>query len=455
MKRFSHSGRVCLASLLAVPLCLAALVALPGCDSFDNPNAASSDQVLTTTEGLRALAIGMRREYAVEALSSVVRVSGLASREFGVVVGFTNPQDIERGGPAVLPDNGIVNGVWLNHYQVIGMAEQIIDNVGNVPDPATRSALRATAHFFKAASLGNLAMFYEAFPLTVDEAGKAPFASRTEGLQEAVRLLEEGIAALGGQDVSDGFKSRVLGSTRFNLLQSQYAYLARYHTMLGNHQQAIQAANNALANPASVSVFVYDNGNGNENPLYVQTTQLPATLRPLDNFGFDPTEFTVPAADGRKAFFLAPLDAIGETSRLPVETMLGFYDTVNEAIPVYLPGEMYLIIAEANARLNQIPAAITALNQVRTKANDPFGVNAGLAPYSGPQTQAAVLEEIYRQRRIELFVTGLALEDSRRFGRPAPPNPPSFASFARTRNFFPYPDNERANNPNTPADPAI
>jgi len=30
-----------------------------------------------------------------------------------------------------------------------------------------------------------------------------------------------------------------------------------------------------------------------------------------------------------------------------------------------------------------------------------------------------VLTEIYRNRRIELFMSGLALEDSRRFGRPA------------------------------------
>ena len=43
------------------------------------------------------------------------------------------------------------------------------------------------------------------------------------------------------------------------------------------------------------------------------------------------------------------------------------------------------------------------------------------------------------------------LLDLRRFGRPAPP-----ASFTeRNRNFYPYPQQERVNNPNTPADPAI
>ncbi|MFT4022700.1 MAG: hypothetical protein QM664_02815, partial [Flavihumibacter sp.] len=56
-----------------------------------------------------------------------------------------------------------------------------------------------------------------------------------------------------------------------------------------------------------------------------------------------------------------------------------------------------------------------------------------------------ILTEIYRQRCIELFMSGLKLEDMRRFGRPVT---------ERKRNFFPYPFSERDNNPNTPSDPA-
>ena len=42
-------------------------------------------------------------------------------------------------------------------------------------------------------------------------------------------------------------------------------------------------------------------------------------------------------------------------------------------------------------------------------------------------------------------MSGLKLEDMRRFSRPAS---------ERTRNFMPYPFRERDNNTNTPADPA-
>jgi len=57
-----------------------------------------------------------------------------------------------------------------------------------------------------------------------------------------------------------------------------------------------------------------------------------------------------------------------------------------------------------------------------------------------------LLDEIYRQRSIELFMSGLKLEDMRRFNRP---------NSERKRNLMPYPLRERDNNPNTPPDPAF
>jgi hypothetical protein len=77
-------------------------------------------------------------------------------------------------------------------------------------------------------------------------------------------------------------------------------------------------------------------------------------------------------------------------------------------------------------------------------------VGAGLPAYSGPVTRDAILFEIYRNRCIELYMSGLKLEDSRRFNRPGPGAPGA----ERSRNFYPYPQQERDGNPNTPPDPA-
>jgi hypothetical protein len=426
------------------------------CDSFENPNAASEEQVLTTVDGLIALAIGMKREYQTNSLDLVIRSSGLSAREFGVVVGFTNPQDLEAGGANVRADNGIMAGIWSSSYRVMAMAEDVIENTGDVvPEAGTRDALLAMGHLFKGIALGNLYMFWESFPADADPEGTAEFSNRTEALEAAIANLQAGLDALGGANVPASFQNDVLGTPNFDMDAVLNAYLARFHSFLGNHAEAIAAADRALTGASTVSEWTFEVGGGNDNPMYLETVQEPATYKPLDNFGIDSTEYVVPDEDGRKAFFLEPSDEIGESSRLPGEAMKGFFTANGSPIPVYLPGEMHLIKAEAHAKNANVGPAVAALNMVRTKTDDPWGVNAGLPAYDGPTDAESVLRDIYLNRRVELFLIGTSLEDSRRFERPIQSSPPDFTSYDRNRNFYPYPENERANNPNTPADPAI
>lgn len=131
--------------------------------------------------------------------------------------------------------------------------------------------------------------------------------------------------------------------------------------------------------------------------------------------------------------------------------MQGFFKSDADQIPIYLPGEITLIKAECLARQNQLTDAVAELDKILTKTTDIFGVTAKLTEYAGPLTLEAVLFEIYRQRCIELYMSGMKLEDSRRFNRPGPND----ARSERSRNFYPYPTVERVNNTNTPADPAI
>ncbi len=108
---------------------------------------------------------------------------------------------------------------------------------------------------------------------------------------------------------------------------------------------------------------------------------------------------------------------------------------------------MILIKAEAYARQNDLLNATIELNKVVTKqpAADPYSVGAGLLPVSG-LTQPQILDQIYKQRSIELYMSGLKLEDMRRFSRPVT---------ERKRNLLPYPFIERDNNTNTPSDPTF
>jgi hypothetical protein len=152
-----------------------------------------------------------------------------------------------------------------------------------------------------------------------------------------------------------------------------------------------------------------------------------------------PLALETPLSDGRIAFFYsagAPLN-LGRAS---------FFTSNSSVLPVYRAGEVTLIKAEAFARKNDLSNATTELNRILQKlpAGDSYGIGANQPAYSGANTQGAILDEIYKQRCIELYLTGMRLEDSRRFGRPAS---------ERSRDFLPYPFSERDNNPNTPADP--
>ena len=149
-------------------------------------------------------------------------------------------------------------------------------------------------------------------------------------------------------------------------------------------------------------------------------------------------------------------DTLLNQNGLPIDDLAGFFALPTASIPVYQPDELRLIIAEASLRgSGSTDRALGLINEVRTDDDDVFGVNAGLSEYSGDVSTDDLLREIYIQRRLELFLSGQSLEDSRRFGRPQPNAEARVFTDERNRNFYPYPEQERNSNPNTPMDPAI
>ncbi|MBA4053885.1 MAG: RagB/SusD family nutrient uptake outer membrane protein, partial [Marivirga sp.] len=156
-----------------------------------------------------------------------------------------------------------------------------------------------------------------------------------------------------------------------------------------------------------------------------------------------PVALQTPPTDKRIAFFINSTAGVNKARA-------SFFTSNTSTLPLYRVGEMYLIKAEALIRKSaaNLTDAVTELNKVITKvpASDPWGIGADLPPYSGGMTEQEVLDEIYKQRCIELYLSGLRFEDSRRFGRPQVER--------GNRNFMPYPFTERDNNSNTPTDPA-
>lgn len=419
---------------------------------FENPNAATSQETFSSKEGILAAAVGLQQLYSTTGVRWLVETPAITTREGGITTTFQNMIELEDGG-ATLPDfNSNVQGLWATMLRVIKIAEDIEANAGTIElEPGTQSGLLAHAKLFKAMAIGSLAQHYEQVIVQTSNDNDAAFVTRQEGFGFAIAALNEAKSVIAATPVSGEFTGSVT-LDNIDLPNTINAFLARYNLFAGNYDAAI--SNAASVDVSSVSNFVYDSQNLNPiwNRVFLNDSP---NFKPRDNFGL-PSEFTFEANDGRLSFYLLPLDETNQNG-LPIEDLAGFFNVQTGFIPLYIPDEMNLIIAEANLRKSSpdIAAAESALNEVLTDTDDPVGINADVAAYSGPSTVDALLDAIYQNRRAELFLTGLSLEDSRRFGRPEPSGTAMNFEEERNRNFYPYPDTERNSNPNTPNNPSI
>ncbi len=427
------------------------LLAGTSCETdFTNPNSPTDAQVLNSREGLIALSIGIKQQYSVTGLRFLIETPAITAREGAITTTFQNMIELEDGGTELPNFNSNVDGLWTTMLRVVVNANSLIDGVDRVElSPATQGAIVAHANTFKGMALGALSQHYEQVVVEPSINNDAAFVSRREGFVAAIAALQAAKTALPSGGIPADFQATVLQG--MNLAETIDAMLARFNLYAGNYTEAIARANDVDLSVASV--FEYDVQNANPVWTRVILNNTP-NFKPRDNFGL-PAEFMVAENDGRKEFYLVRLDTTN-INGLPIEDLAGFFTTPSSSIPVYLPDEMRLIIAEATVRSSgNAQTAIDQINAVRTGTDDPFGLNAGLGNYTGDSGMEALLREIYFQRRLELFLTGQSLEDSRRFGRPQPSGMERVFTEERNRNFYPYPEQERNNNPNTPSDPTI
>jgi hypothetical protein len=413
------------------------LVMVTGCDKdFSNPNAAPEEDVFTSARGITAAAIGLQKTYSTSRAGSVyniVTANGFITHELIIVnTGNTAELQLSTGGTTVDGTNTIIANIWTNASKIIFDANRIIAASETLPDQNYASGLIGYASIYKALSLGSLSMFWDKVPDTVGT--NVSFSDRMDGFDRAIATIDRALAAIQANAISPSFT--IAGTDIINTL---YALKARYALFSGDYPTALAAAN--LVDLTKKSTMNYDAVS--INPIFETATSTNNVFQPIDStFGL-PIGQRPSLTDKRVPFYTSINPTIAPRFRVN-----GFGATSTTPFPYYLPGEIILIKAECYARMAvpNLVSAVIELDKVLTKtpAQDPFGVGADQPPYAGPLTQQAILDEIYRQRCIELFMSGMKMEDMRRFNRP---------NSERKRNFFPFPFRERDNNPNTPPDP--
>lgn len=402
-----------------------------------DPNSTLEPEITGSAKNLAELLNGVQKRWSTDrsgVIYNITHISGLNTKELRLLnPGNLSESEILNGGNDVNGGNGILNSFWVNAMLSKREAQTVIDNAESATSDATEAnTLKAYGLFYRALVNGTLIQYFEQIPLEIIE--NAPFKTKVEVLQSTIADLTE---AKGYVDSGLSSISNMINS--IDLKNSINALLARYNLMAGNYNEAITAAN--AVDLSTKSVWKYEDAI--PNPLAFWFGSQNVTQAKDKKFGL-PSSLLPDANDKRIDFYVNQPDPVNDASNFQV---VGFWTSNTSDIPVYLPGEMLLIKAEAYARLDDLTNAVAELDKVLTKkaTNDAFGIGADLPNYSGANTRSAILDEIYKNRRVELYLSGLGLEDSRRFDRP---------NTERNRNYYPYPNSERDNNTSTPSNPS-
>jgi len=415
---------------LGAALLAAALAAACSLDKT-NPNAPSEEQVITNSEGIITLAVGLQAQYA-ENVNIFLRAPSLVTDEWGTrPVALAADQSLVTGNPD--PSFGVVSDPFAAGYRIARTADILVANApGVLPTAGLKAGVTSLAKLFKAMALGNLTLQYQTLPANAG-VGALPLP-RAQVQDTVIALLESARSDIAGVTDADlaGFRSRVLGSG-IDLRNTIDAMLARYYLFRGRYAEALAAAQRV--NLGVLSQLTFPNPGINPINNYSAVSRYTGARKVL----FTEAE----AADKRPAYWAL------RTAGVPgaPDSVFDFrkYGGRNDAYPLYLPDEMRLIMAEVYTRQGNFPAARTLINAVRTQATASLDEPAaGLPALTDAQlaTEAQLLTQILYERRYELYAQGLRWEDLRRL-RPYTPKRP-------TIEFLPYPQSECDVNPANP-----
>jgi len=417
---------------------LVAGLALGACDmDLTDPNNPTEEAAVADVPGIRQVAIGLQANYSNAFVDPVYTV-GLVTDELGA--GFATFEGFQRAdrGDEILSSEGASTNTWSSMYGTIRVADVLIDNAANVGfGPGFTAGLLALGKFYKGLAFGQLYQIYPTAPINVGPNIPHPeFASRDQVIAHALGLLEEARQHLIGNPPPAEFNTQIL-APGFNLPNSINAMIARFALMSENYDLAMEAAGRVDLGVFSEFRF----GALDANPLWIMwyNSGNAFQLRARQDFRLE-----AEAGDGRVDFWVAP-DTLPGAVRPQLDHTAAFMERT-DPYPVYLPGEMLLIMAEVQARQGNLGPARDLLNQVRTQCESALPEPVACLPALDADdlpTQQDVLDQILWERRYELYLQGVRWSDLRRFGEET------------KYQFMPIPITECDRNTNAPTGPGL
>jgi len=233
-----------------------------------------------------------------------------------------------------------------------------------------------------------------------------PFLSKDESLNAILNLLNEANTDLAGNSANFPFKSALYGNNANTFSKFNRALAARVLVYKKDWAAAATALSNSFLNlTGDLTEGVYylfsTAGGDQRNPLFYPLNSNGETrvAQPL---------FITQAEAGDNRLSKVSLRAASTTQDgLTSNYDFYLYKTNADRAPLIRNAELILLYAEVQINLTNTNNARIALDYIRNKA--------GLLPYAGSTTAAALTTEMLKQRRYELYGEGHRWIDMRRY----------------------------------------
>lgn len=233
-----------------------------------------------------------------------------------------------------------------------------------------------------------------------------PLVSYTDGLTAINSLLDSAKTNFSNATISFTLAGFAGFSDAPGLTQFNRALAARVSVYQSNWQTALNDLNESFfglnVNFNTGVYHVFGTGSGDQlNPVFIPQNQTGEVRLAHPSYEAQIT----PGDDraGKATMRATPASLSGLTS----DWDLWVYTSSTAPVAIIRNEELILIYAEANIQLNNLPAAVTAINIIRN--------GHGLANYSGAVTQPALITEMLNQKRYSLFFEGHRWIDLRRY----------------------------------------
>jgi starch-binding outer membrane protein, SusD/RagB family len=326
---------------------------------------------------------------------------------------------------------------WRYYYRVIYNANQIIANIDKASGTQERRdylkgnalALRAHSYFY----LINL--FQHTYKGNENKPGVPVYTEpgvtgKPRGtVQEVYNLIVSDLAA--AETLLDGKTRDHVSHINARTVKGLRARVA---LQMEDYATAATKANEARTGLTPMSTATFQAGFGKANSEWIWGLEIPNDQATIYASFFSHMANTaagyaglgsqklvhrelydaMPATDVRKSLIQTPVAGNNGTYKNYVSLKFRLPAVGSWAADYVLmrAGEMYLIEAEALAKTNKMPEAITLLETFVKTRNSAYTV-----PAAALLDKQALLEEIYLQRRLELWGEGFSLLDMKRLGR--------------------------------------